>query len=286
MAGTDTVTICHGMTKPPSWLSLPAEIRLQILGVIAQHKQPGWAALASVCKEWQFFMEERNFHLLELRVSCLDDFERLVIQQGRPVQHIRFEIELPEYACDCYERDPREDPDADLNMLAIREGIWKLFRVLSTWKPTNGVTLELNAYSPHDTDHWFKNFYFSTYDEDEQDEISPQDTHCNWHDPEHGWVNGQQVTRPPPGIISRLFGVFTLQFPEELPRVDCVTRLIIHRQLRCWFYPDKLWLILGKLVGLEHLIYEPWRLWDRYSTKLYDQRRYCYCGQDPSRVPF
>lgn len=36
----------------------------------------------------------------------------------------------------------------------------KLFSVLGAWQSTGRLTLELNAYSPSDLEHWFKNYHF------------------------------------------------------------------------------------------------------------------------------
>ncbi len=66
------------------WASLPAEIRLLIFEEISRQKHHGWALCAAVCKEWQVFIERKNFHQLALQTSCLDGLEQLVIRQ-RPL---------------------------------------------------------------------------------------------------------------------------------------------------------------------------------------------------------
>ncbi|KZL77592.1 hypothetical protein CT0861_12084 [Colletotrichum tofieldiae] len=263
-----SVTRCHGMILrastrrgASSWMFLPAEIRLMILEAIAQQKHPGWASSASVCKEWQLFIEKRNFNQLKLQVSCLDDFERMTIRRKELVCHIWLDIELPKYTCRCCKRDESYSGTQN-NSSIISNGIWKLFRALSTWKPASGLTLELNAHSPSDSDHWFKNYYFASADEGDEDATSRKEADCSWHDPQHGWINGQQVTNPPRSAIPRLFGMIDLRFREELPQVDGVTCFIIRRQLRRCLFPRTLKLILNKLCRLEHLIYEPWRAWE------------------------
>jgi hypothetical protein len=77
-----------------------------ILETITQQKFPGWASVASVCKEWQFPIEKQNFRRLKLQASCLDDFERVIRQSERRrlVRHIWLDVELPEYSCQSCKR--------------------------------------------------------------------------------------------------------------------------------------------------------------------------------------
>ncbi len=196
--------ILRSSIKPFYWISLPVEIRLMILEAITQQKHPGWASFASVCREWQLFIEKRNFHQLKLQVPCLDDFERLIVRQRELVHHIWFDIELPGYTCRCCKRD--ESMSCTLrNDSIVSKGIWKLFSILSAWKLASGLTLELNAHSPSDSDHWFKDYYFASDDEGNEDATSGQEIDHKWHDPQHGWINGQQVQTPPASAILRLF---------------------------------------------------------------------------------
>jgi hypothetical protein len=91
------------------------------------------------------------------------------------------------------------------------KGISKIFRILSNWRLAHGLTLELNAFSPSDSDHWFKSYHFVS---------SPRDGQGNdreWHDERHGWSDGRQVRNPPASAILRLFERVLLHFPKELP---------------------------------------------------------------------
>ncbi|KAK6077801.1 hypothetical protein SCUP234_06559 [Seiridium cupressi] len=45
--------------------------------IINEHR--GLGSYASVCKDWQLFVEKRNFRRLKLRTSCLEDFEYMRI---------------------------------------------------------------------------------------------------------------------------------------------------------------------------------------------------------------
>ncbi|KAH8592819.1 hypothetical protein B0O99DRAFT_517057 [Bisporella sp. PMI_857] len=181
-------------TRIGSWMFLPAEIRVMILEAITCQKYRGWASLAAVCKEWQIFIEKRNFYRLKLQVPCLDVFQRIIIRQRELVHYIQLDIELRKYSCRCCEWE-ESDSWTSSNNSAIRDGIWKLFSILSAWKPANALTLELNAHSPSDSEHW-------------------------WHDPKHGWINGQQVRTPPESAILRLFETikFSLLVQNELPK--------------------------------------------------------------------
>ena len=110
------------------WISLPAEIRLMILDAITQQKHPGWASSASVCKEWQLAIEKRNFHRLTLQVSCLGDFERLIVRQRNLVHHVRLDIELPTYTCQTC-KTSWSLPRGGYNGTIISVEVWKPFRV-------------------------------------------------------------------------------------------------------------------------------------------------------------
>jgi hypothetical protein len=250
-------------------MRLPAELRLMILEAITQLTYPDWASATAVCREWQHFIEKRKFRRLRLKVPGLDGLERLGIRRRNLVRHISLDIEIPAYTCRLCKRDESESW-AQRNSSIISKGIWRLFSILSTWKPANGLTLELNAFSPSDSEHWFKNYHFVS------DVESGPGNDCEWHDESHGWVNGQQVETPPPSSILRLFEMVLLLFPKELPRVNAVTCFIIRRQFRRCLFPHSLSVILKKLCCLERLIYEPWRAWDSNSEKFNDHRMYRY----------
>lgn len=252
-------------------MSLPAEIRLMILEAVRHQINPGWASLASVCKEWQIFIEAKNFHTLQLKVSCLDDLECMVVRQRDLVRHISFNIELARYTCRSCKREESESWESR-NSAIVSKGVWKLFTVLSTWKSSTGLTLELNAYSPSDSDHWFKDYHFASGDEGNEDTTSLQEYGSGWHDPKHGWIKGQRARTPPHDAVLRLFSQVDPRFRKGLPEVNVVSCFIIRRQLRrrlcSWaFLP-----ILDKLCRLEHIVYEPWRPWQSWRRDLLDKR--------------
>lgn len=124
------------------WMRLPTELRLMILEAITQQTCSDWTFAAAVCKEWQHFIEKRRFHRLKLKVPGLDNLERLGIRQRSLVRYISLDIELPTYTCRSCKRTESES--------------W----IQRNRKPATGLTLELNAFSPSDSDHWFKSYHF------------------------------------------------------------------------------------------------------------------------------
>jgi hypothetical protein len=241
-----------------TWISFPAEIRLIILATVAYQKYPGWASLASVCREWQHVLEKVNFHTIKLRVPCLDDFEHIARPQKRGlIRHICLNVELPPYTSTCCSK--RRSPSIKISSI-VSDGIWKLFSILSTWGPANDLALEINVYSLSDCEHWFKNIYLSSDDvEHHEDAMSDAwRAGSRYHDLQHGWMHGQQVKGPPKTAILRLFRPIRLVFQGTLPRVKAVTCLIMRRQLRRCISPSGLGLLLSSFDRLEHISYEPW----------------------------
>jgi hypothetical protein len=167
----------------------------------------------------------------------------------------------------------------------VSKGIWNLFRILSTWGMRSELerrelTLELNAHSPSDWKHWFKTFYFTTHNKNNEEIIH----NCNSiNDPRHGWIDGRQIRRPQYYIdaVQRLFGTIDLRFKNDLPRVNIVTSFVVRRQLRRWLKKDSLMLLLDKLSGLNHMIYEPWKQWERHRIKINDKGTHRYHGSNP-----
>jgi len=136
-----------------------------ILKLLARENR-GLASYASVCKEWQIVMEKKNFGRLRLRASCLDDLEHMVGRRRELVKHVWLDIELKTYNCEECQSMRLGSMMEDQSILA--RAISKLFSILSTWNPVGGgLTLELSAQSPSDSEHWFKNYCFGAYDEDE-----------------------------------------------------------------------------------------------------------------------
>jgi hypothetical protein len=236
------------------------EIRLPILEMemIARQKHPGWASLASVCKEWQLVIAPENLRRLELGSSCLGDFGRIMIRQMYLVHLIWLNVELRNYTCRRCELSGIRHQD---NCHAFLDVVRKLFSILTEWEPGMSLTLELNAYSPSDSNHWFKGYHLATKAGD--DGKDHDETACTgWHDPIHGWSHGQRVNNPPRTAILRLFERIERCFRHhELLHVNVVNCLILRRQLRRRISPLVLRQILERLGSLQHFVYEHWREW-------------------------
>jgi hypothetical protein len=256
-----------------SWASLPVEIRLMILGEISHQRNYGWASCAAVCKEWQVFLEGKNFHRLTLRPECLEKLNDMVIRQRRLVRHICLIIDLPGYTC----RTCRTETGPwRTQQEAITQGaLLKLYSVLSTWEPRGRLILEITACSPSDSDHWFKNYRFGL-DHDCAEDSAQQQRATVWHDPDHGWVNGQQVEAPSASAILRLFSILCVNFAKPLPMVHAVTGLVIRRQLRRLIFPWALGRLCKSLPQLESIVYEPWRVWKLPWKNGFDISKFLY----------
>ncbi|KAI1176206.1 hypothetical protein F4777DRAFT_597829 [Nemania sp. FL0916] len=254
--------VTHSQTgaRARSWVSLPAEIRLKILETIARQKYPGWASFASVCKEWQSILEKANFRKMRLGLSCLDGVKHLTRPQKMGmIHHIYFNIELPTYTRRCCVKG-RHSPPCNTDAI-VYNGLRRLLYILSTWNPENELALEVNAYSPSDNKHWFKNIYLSSNDvedvEDNEDTITHlQKTRLQLHDPRHGWVHGHQ-SRPPKESLKRLFRITQTDF-WRFHIVQAVTSFVIRRQFRRCLCPEAIAFLVCSFRNLKHLSYEPW----------------------------
>lgn len=173
------------------------------------------------------------------------------------VRQIRLNIELPRYSCrSCRycESAVRKSQHSSI----FEAAILKLFIVLSAWKPRGRLVLELNAFSPSDSEHWFKALDAQIYEESEQQQ--QQETLARWHDPKHSWIDGRQVEGPPAEAMEHLFAPICLGLlPGSIPEVHAVTRLVIRRECRRQVLPSILRLLVQKLPRLQHVTYEPWR---------------------------
>ncbi|KAK2764289.1 hypothetical protein FQN54_008981 [Arachnomyces sp. PD_36] len=250
------------------WNHFPLEIRQLILEMLARNPSNGETSsrktnlslYATVSKEWQAVFERWNFGQLTLGSLCVNDLDKAFCHQRRLVKHIWLRIRLPGYDCPgCRET---EGVEKNRNNAIITDSIFKLFTALSTWGQNGtdeGITLEISANSPSDSQHVFKDYHFET---DAFSESLDEQDPSKLHDPVHGWVNGQRVSVP--GIYSmfRIFGSSSIA-PEALhwdpPVVDVVTSFMVRRQTRRQFGDKALYRILDSLPRLTHIDFEPRR---------------------------
>lgn len=263
----------------PDWSSIPPEIRAIILELLTHHKNI--AHCAAVSKEWQNIIEKQNFGQLKLQLSCLDSLQQLTEHSKGLIKHIWLNIELKRYTCRCCQR-MESVTWFFANDKIIAAAITRLFVILANWKQDGGdLTLELNAYSPSDSEHWFKNCYFGGPDEDEDElelldsEYQPQDdaTAIAIHDPSHGWWHGRMMEPPNDDALRRPFEPATLKFQEMLPSVPAVTKFLLRRQCRRQLDPLSLSYLWSKLPRLQEIRYEPWQLSENVSQDNWDAGR-------------
>lgn len=145
-----------------------------------------------------------------------------------------------------------------------------IFYIKHLGSSDDGLSLELSAQSPSDSEHWFKTSYLGADGENRNDGtgVYGKKAACTIHDPKHEWVDGRQVAVPDGYAMLRLFEKIDLRFKEELPEVHAVTKLVLRRQCRRRFVPRALWALLDKLPRLKHIVYEPWRVLDRTVQEL------------------
>ncbi|KAL7944737.1 hypothetical protein V8C42DRAFT_358400 [Trichoderma barbatum] len=161
-----------------AWYSLPTEIRTMILKLLQSHKDHGATIkYAAVSKEWQIYFERFNFRRLIIGQSCIPELGRIVRGHWRRmVEHIWLRVELARYLCPACEW-PEKPLEIMENNQIFTAALYQLLDVLSTWKTirqygvsNGGLVLELSAYSPSDSEHYFsyplgKDNYPHKYDE-------------------------------------------------------------------------------------------------------------------------
>lgn len=267
--------------RTSKWPLLTLEIRLIIFGKVAEiigqgleNGQPtkaGLAQCAAVCKEWHFFFERLLFRHLTLTQSCLCDLKDLS-HQRQFVEHLTFRVELVPYHCDtCTSRDTSASPHAFADTQMFRASINALFWILESWdiqKPgnTRGLTLELGAYSPSDSEHTFRDLYLHTSSFAGEDFAKLERPAT---DLSHGWINGRRWRSPNADELFRLPAMFISPSIYEGPVVvKAVKHLVIRREMRRRLNIKDLQMITKRLPNLESMHFEPWRSY----TKLWDQR--------------
>lgn len=218
------------------------------------------------------FFERKLFKRLTLRAEA--DLERFAdLVQGRRRVYLEWLwlcIELPMYGCQqCHGRETVQD--ARVQRAIFTNIVWRLFHILSTWKPKDvrkdGIVLELSAQSLSDAHHFNKDLRFRLHDTawDRWDDrpVSPL------NDPFHGWKDGKPVKAIPRFAKSRLFGCrlrFNYKLPSvrglhmRLPKVSVVSSLVIRRQFtRVIAVRNSLHFMIRSLTRLSSFTFEPWR---------------------------
>ncbi|UPK89273.1 hypothetical protein LCI18_000208 [Fusarium solani-melongenae] len=257
-----------------NWLSLPPELRNMILERLLDHKEI--APYATVSKEWRDVIENRKFSHLKLHPTCLDFLAQLAEEQTAQIDHIWLNIELKRYTCRACGND-ESGTWSRLNDKIIATSVAWLFSILANWnwkkaKFERHLTLELNTYSPSDSEHWFKDCYFGAPGEDKFELLAQSG---NVHDPRHGWWHGRNTEAPPDGALRRPSEPSHVNFEkdaQELPFVHIVTKFILRRQCRRQLNPLALSHLWSKLPRLDEICYEPWQLSIRYTYHWWERK--------------
>jgi hypothetical protein len=239
-------------TRRSSWAFLPQEVRHLILEEISRQRR--WGCASAVCKQWHALIAPKNLNRLELNRASAEGLKTIILQRHL-VHRIYLNIELPTYTCRRCQRASHSREPARL----IKEALRKLSGALETWEPTNRITLELNVYSPSDSDHWFKNHLYGFENEDDGHLPEKQKT---WDDPKHGWVKGKQVALPNAAAILQLFKTIDPEIAGgvKTPQVLAVKGIVIRRQMRRRIDPLTLSRLLRQFPNVESINYEPWRV--------------------------
>ena len=252
-----------------SWGLLAPEIRLVILEELTHEKY--YARYATVCREWQEFIERKNFSTLRLTLSRIAGLREMIHRQRGLVRYITLCTQLQDYDCSQCE-DMETETWHDSNIDIISRAIQKLFLILSKWDPSGGLVLDISVNSPSDSKHHFKCLdtgFDAVLDSDGTQEKGKM------HDLRHGWVHGEQVSLPSVKCISRLFGDIQMkpEFWEGLPEVTVVTGLVLRRQTRRRWEPRTIAELLILLPKLQEIHYEPWREWTRMDQRWTDESK-------------
>ncbi|KAJ3539514.1 hypothetical protein NM208_g5457 [Fusarium decemcellulare] len=236
--------LCPAKNPPsPGWAALPPEIKLSIIQtLLLQEGSSG--VYAAVCQQWRDYIEERNFCRLKIRAACLEELQRMVVRQRELVKHVWIQIEIGPYTCRIC---PYEESFSAYreNNLIIRRALFRAFKILSKWPSSLELTLELSVICPSDARHWFHTCYFGAdneYLEDLETPVARQQAQLT--DGRHGLLRGQQVIAPPPGAMSRLFG---LSFPEKMKITGRYTLDEVRAVTNC--------------PRLKSIVFETWRAW-------------------------
>ncbi|KAK1845891.1 hypothetical protein CCHR01_11501 [Colletotrichum chrysophilum] len=263
-----------------SWYRLPAEIRLEILQYLLQDGC-SLANFATVSREWQKFIEPKNFARITVTRSRLPKFSSMTHRNQGLVRYIWVCLELQEYDCNqCAAGTKRMRLMSELDDALVTTALRDLIMTLSGWEPNGSLLLDISVHSPSDAEHWFKYLTFAP-------DISVKD--CDWkkympkpilakfHDSQHDWMAGSRVSPLNSGIIDASFdgilrnglpGAFHRSSRLRLPLVPAVTGVILRQQNRRRWSPVTLGDMFSLLPRLQQIHYEPWMEWDCACEKM------------------
>jgi hypothetical protein len=262
-----------------NWYSFPPEIRNMILDQVFQTGAAchNLGAVAAVCREWQTYIEPRNFRRLVLNHSCVANFGQIVTKRKWMVQHIWLRIELPRYRCTACSRPGTPEQKKRNNQIFTR-ALFQLLKILGSWEDkrcrygpvdSSRPVLELSVHSPSDMKHRFDVF---ALDKDvyphklvESCTYEEFDTYVK-RKLRKDFTRGQVCTaavgnRTGIGHL-RMFAEIELDFSgiahlEELPRINYIKALIVRRQYYRSLNPGTIAEIVRSFHNIRSLTFEP-----------------------------
>ena len=248
------------------WASLAAELRGMILGALVH--QENVAHCAIVCREWRAALEKQTFHSLNLRVQDIPAFRILGKRKIGYIRYIWYSIELQEYdctACNLHETEAA----MKTNRALVEDGLQNILYALSGRPSSIDLTLDISVHSPSDSRHQFKYIRFEPANKPASYNI-PMLTSC--HNPSHTSAG----SLPSIEAIERIFPDIELEneFWTSIPRIPCVTHLLLRRQTRRRWEPITLSQLLACFPNRQELCFEPWREWGRLNQRISDLRTY------------
>ncbi|VUC25788.1 unnamed protein product [Clonostachys rosea] len=239
-----------------SWDNLPSEMRWKILKVLCQDS--GIAKYASVCSEWQGFIERITFQHLILNNSTIKTFDRMIsgdknVHRVHYIQYIWLRIAISDFGClQCIKRET--ELEAHSNDLIFTQVVHKLLDILSTWPRrvgSDGVTLEISVICPSDNEHFY--YDFATHDDYP---FKPWDLNIVPHDVDmfheahfrkidrtrldcpphwHTWMGGMENSEYFQVEERHLGSLIQFRWPngtQRLPRVEVVNSLVMRHQFK------------------------------------------------------
>ncbi|PNP44308.1 hypothetical protein TGAMA5MH_03914 [Trichoderma gamsii] len=262
-----------------NWYSIPPEIRNIILDQVFQTGAAcrNLGACAAVCREWQTYIEPRNFRRLVLNHSCVADFGRIVQKRKWMVQHIWLRIELPRYRCTTC-RLPETPKQKRRNNQIFTKALFQLLQILGSWQGDSmsrlgledniGPVLELSVHSPSDMKHRFdvfaldKDVYPHKLDEKcTSQEFDDYAKRKLWKDFDRGQVCKAAVGNMTDIEHLRMFAEIKLDLDSMgslfLPSVNCIKALIVRRQYYRSFNPGTVAEIARSFGTIGSLVFEP-----------------------------
>lgn len=126
-------------------------------------KQFNWHIYASVCKQWQAFVERKNFTDIQLTPARLPEFRRIFGLSGyepsslskyrrRILKSLTYKVILPEYDVEARARAENK-ADRKQNSRVFTDGMKTLWEVLSTWPENTQHQLSLRLWAQSPSDH-------------------------------------------------------------------------------------------------------------------------------------